>query len=100
MNNNTNLTKPETNLLNKLTVEYGLVVNDSLTVAVNPLSGARVETTPLVAALIRFAQAAYISYEVFGNMTFKSKPVTIQTYDRVRYLVLKLDSNAYSEVLD
>jgi hypothetical protein len=98
--NNITLSKPENNLLNKLTNEYGLLVNDYLTVAVNPLSGARVQTTPLVAALIRFAQAAYISYEVFGSMTFKSKPVTIQTYDRVRYLVLKLDSNAYAEILD
>ena len=98
--NNTTLTKPETNLVNKLTNEYGLVVNDSLTIAVNPLSGASVQTTPLVAALIRFTQVAYRSYEVFGKMTFRHKPVSIQTYDRVRYLVLKLDRNAYSEVVD
>ena len=57
MNNNTNLTKPETNLLNKLTVEYGVVVNESMTAAVNPLSGAQVQTTPLVAALIQIGRA-------------------------------------------
>lgn len=98
--NNITLTKPETNLVNKLTNEYGLVVNDSLTRAVNPLSGASVQTTPLVAALIRFTQVAYQSYEIFGKMSFRQKPVSIQTYDRTRYLVLKLDRNAYSEVLD
>jgi hypothetical protein len=98
--NTTNLTKPENNLLNKLTTEYGLLVNDSLTAAVNPLNGVTVQTTPLVAALIRFTQVAYQSYELFGKMTFRHKPVSIQTYDRVRYLVLKLDKNAYAEVLD
>jgi hypothetical protein len=98
--NNIALSKPETNLLNKLTAEYGLIVNDSLTAAVNPLSGASVQTTPLVAALIRFTQVAYQSYELFGRMSFKHKAVSIQTYDRVRYLVLKLDKNAYAEVLD
>lgn len=98
--NNITLSKPDQNLVNKLTETYGLLVNDSLTKAVNPLSGVTVQTTPLVAALIRFAQVAYMSYEVVGNMTFKQKPVSIQTYDRVRYLVLKLDSYAYSEVLD
>jgi hypothetical protein len=98
--NTTNLTKPEQNLLNKLNAEYGLVVNDSLTAAVNPLNGVTVQTTPLVAALIRFTQVAYQSYGLFGKMAFRQKPVSIQTYDRVRYLVLKLDKNAYAQVLD
>jgi hypothetical protein len=95
-----NLTQPETNLVAKLTTEYGLYVNDSLTTAVNRLSGARVQTTPLAAALIRFAQIAYGNYELFGKMSVKNKPVSISMYDRVRYLVLKLDRNAYAEVLD
>lgn len=98
--NTTNLTKPEQNLVNKLTTEYGLLVNDSLTSAVNPLNGVIIQTTPLTAALIRFAQVAYQSYGIFGKMTFRHKPVSIQTYDRVRYLVLKLDKNAYAQVLD
>ena len=98
--NTNNLTKPEQNLLNKLTNEYGLVVNDSLTRATNVLSGVQVETTPLVAALVRFVQVAYTGYGLYGKMTFKNKPVSISTYDRVRYLVLKLDRNAYSSVID
>jgi hypothetical protein len=98
--NNITLSKPETNLVSKLTADYGLVVNDSVTTAVNRLNGVQVQTTPLVAALIRFAQIAYLSYELYGKMSFKQKPVSIQTYDRVRYLVLKLDRNAYAEVLD
>ena len=98
--NNTTLTKSEQNLLNKLTTDYNLVVSDKWTVASNPLNGVEVETTPLVAALIRFAQVAYHGYGLFGKMTFRHKPVSIQTYDRVRYLVLKLDKNAYAQVLD
>jgi hypothetical protein len=98
--NTTNLTKPEQNLLNKLNTDYNLVVSDKWTVAVNPLNGVTVQTTPLVAALIRFTQVAYQSYGLFGKMAFRQKPVSIQTYDRVRYLVLKLDKNAYAQVLD
>ena len=100
--NNKSLTKPETNLVNKLTAEYGLVVNESNSVATNVLSGVKVQTTPLVAALVRFTQVAYASYELFGSgkMFFNNKPVSIQTYDRVRYLILKLDNEAYYNVID
>ena len=73
---------------------------EKYTVAVNPLNGATVNTSALVAALIKFTQIAYTSYEIYGRMSYKNKPVSIQTYDRVRYLVLKLDNKAYAEVLD
>ena len=33
-------------------------------------------------------------------MTFKNKPVSIQTYDRTRYLILKLDNEVYYNVID
>lgn len=97
-----NLTKPENNLIAKLTNEYGIVVSNNNTTAVNPLNGATVNTSALVAALIRFTQIAYNSYQIYGNgkMSFENKPVSIQTYDRTRYLVLKLDRTAYAEVLD
>ena len=97
---NMNLTKPENNLVAKLTNDYGVVVNEKYTVAVNALNGATVNTSALVAALIKFTQIAYTSYEIYGRMSYKNKPVSIQTYDRVRYLVLKLDNKAYAEVLD
>ena len=100
MMNATKLSTADNNLIATLATKYGVVPNDSLTVAVNPLSGASVTTSPMVAALIRFTQVAYRSYEIFGKMTFRNVPVTIQTYDRVRYLVLKLDSAAYGEILD
>lgn len=100
MMNDTKLSTADNNLIAKLASTYKVFPNDSITTAVNPLSGARVQTTPLVAALIRFAQVAYVSYEVAGRMTFRNVPVTIQTFDRVRHLVLKLDNNAYSQILD
>jgi len=100
MMNATKLSTADNNLIAKLAATYNVVPNDSITVAVNPLSGARVQTTALVAAMIRFVQVAYLSYELAGRMTFRNKPVTIQTFDRVRHLVLKLDNNAYAQILD
>ncbi len=98
--NNITLTKPETNLVNKLTAEYGLVISDRSTEVVNPWNAHRVTTTPLAAALIRFAQIAYNNYAICGKMSYNRKPVAISIYDRARYLVLKLDKNAYAQVLD
>ena len=94
------LTKPEQNLINKLATTYGLVPSIENTVAVNPYTGVRVNTTPRVASLVHFVQQAYRTYELNGTMSYRSKPVSISFYDRVRYLVLKLDKTAYAEVLD
>ncbi len=98
--NNITLTKPETNLVNKLTADYGLVISDQSTEVVNPWNAHRVTTTPLAAALIRFAQIAYNNYAMTGKMSYNRKPVAISIYDRARYLVLKLDKEAYFNVLD
>lgn len=98
--NGMKLTKPESNLLSKLETNYGILVNETNTVAVNPLSGMTVQCNPLVAALVKFVTTAYASYNFNGSMQYRNVPVAIGTYDRVRYLVLKLDKGVYAEVLD
>lgn len=99
---NAKLTKPETNLLTKLSDSYGIVVtNPNPTVEVlNPISGVSRNVNPLIATLVRFTYRAYSTYDFKGGMTFNGVPVNISIYDRVRYLVLKLDNKAYAELLD
>lgn len=102
---NTVLTKPELNLVAKLQSKYGIVVdlNDNTTVELhNRFTGFAVQTTKFVAALYHFTISSIMSYEMSnGNkMTYNGVPVAIGTYDRVRYLILKLDRKAYSELVD
>lgn len=98
------LTKPETNLLNKLAEKYG--VNPSgfqdEVELFNRFTGVSVKTTPLVAMLYNFTIDAISSYEMRGDgkMFYNNVPVAIDTYDRVRYLILKLDRKAYYDLVD
>jgi hypothetical protein len=100
-----NLTQPETNLLNKLQTKYGIVINPNDNTKVklyNRFTGVSVETSMLVAALYRFTIEAISNYEMSGDgkMFFNGKPVAIGVYDRVKYLILKLDRKAYAELVD
>lgn len=94
------LSKPETNLLNKLTADYGLNLTDDLNVT-NACSGQEfTANSPLSAALVNFLLVSYRNYTLFGKMYFNSKPVAIATYDRVKYLLLKVDRETYYNVID
>lgn len=96
------LTTAETNLLNTLQSKYGLVVSDNHTTATNMVTGQEFNTTPLVAALVKFLNVTYRSYMLFGlgKMYYNNKPVAFGTYDRAKYLVLKLDRDTYYNVID
>lgn len=98
--NTITLSKPESNLLSKLTDDYGLVVSDSNTTAVNMFTGQEFTASPLAAALVNFLNVAYRNYNLFGKMYFNSKPVAIGTYDRVKYLLLKVDKETYFNTID
>lgn len=102
--NGKTLTKPETNLLNTLVEKYGWqVFSATHGVVVNYLSGAKkCIVDPKVGALIDFAQKAYLNYERSPDfsMVINGVKVPISFYDRVRYLVLKLDNKAYYAILD
>lgn len=100
-----NLSVPEINLLNKLETTYGINLSDDVKptdmyVCTNPVSGQRTTTNPLIATLYKFTLISYISYERVGKMVYNGKNVAIGTYDRVRYLILKLDPKFYSEMVD
>ena len=93
------LKKSESNLLAKLDKDYGLTVAPNPVVS-NPYTGVVRETTPLIAALINFVITSYKTYDFAGGMNFFGKKVAIATFDRVRYLVMKLDPNVYYDILD
>jgi hypothetical protein len=101
--NGKSLTKPEQNLLNTLVEKYGWQVFSMVhEVATNPLTGVSCVVDAKVGSLIDFVQKAYMNYERAGDgtMTINRIKVNISFYDRVRYLVLKLDPKAYSSIID
>ena len=98
------LTQPERNLLSKLQTAYGFDVTETNpSVRRNRVTGMVSHTlNPLVAALVDFIYVCYDHYEISGTYTmqFNGHNVPISIFDRVKYLVLKLDSAAYSELVD
>ena len=98
------LSKPETNLLAKLD-SYGIVISDNpadtMTI-VNPITGYRAEVSYLVGCLVNLTYKLIASYESSPTytMTFNGRKVPIDIYDRTKYLVLKLDKDAYSNFID
>ena len=54
----------------------------------------------LMAALVNFLLVSYRNYNLFGKMYFNSRPVAIGTYDRVKYLLMKIDNETYYNVID
>ena len=94
------LSKPETNLINKLTDDYGLELPTDLTV-INAFSGQSfTANSPLSAALVNFLLVSYRNYNLFGRMFYNNKQVAIGTYDRVKYLLMKIDNETYYNVID
>ena len=103
--NGQTLTTPEKNLLAKLQTKYGFDVTGSQGEAntrVNRVIGVTSKPlNPLVAALVDFIYECYDAYERNNyQMTYNGKDVAIGTFDRVKYLVLKLDSQAYGDLID
>ena len=94
------LTQPESNLLNQLSEKYGLLVSESNVTAENSFTGDTFTVSPLSAALVKFLNVAYRNYNLFNKMYFGTTPVTINTYDRVKYLLLKLDKETYFNTID
>jgi hypothetical protein len=98
------LTTPERNLLAKLETEYGVALDplapsaDKTTVQ-NRFGFGSVECSQLVAALVAFVYACN-SGGPFDPLTYRGKKVPVSIFDRTRYLVLKLDFNAYNTLLD
>ena len=98
--NGISLTQPETNLLEHLSEKYDLLVSEIETTAVNQFTKQEFPASPFAAALVRFLNVAYRNYVLYGKMSFASTPVTVSTYDRTKYLLLKLDKETYFNTID
>jgi len=101
---NVKLTKPQMNLLAKLD-ELGIVISDTPADKLhinNPITGYSAEVSYLVGCLVNLAYKLIRSYEQSPTytMTFNGKKVSIQTYDRVKMLILALDPAAYRDFID
>lgn len=101
---NVKLTKPQMNLLAKLDT-YGVVISDQVPdtlPTVNPVSGYSAELPALLSCLVRLTYKLMQSYENSPTyqMTFNGHKVAIGTYDRVKGLILSLDSKAYMNFID
>jgi hypothetical protein len=94
------LTKPQMNLLAKLDA-MGVNIPDptNLVLVSNPTSEYTAALNPLVAALINWVYEVYSTYQ-FGTMKYGRVKVAIGTFDRVRYLILALDKQAFSDFID
>lgn len=98
--NNMALTMPERNLLAKIDA-LGVTVSEDETSAYNPCSGVTLHNLhPVVARLVEWIFTVYGTYDMGGKMNYHGKRVSLDTFDRVRLLILKLDNRAYSELLD
>lgn len=95
------LSKPNLNLLAKLDSMGVQVGNPSEPrVVQNPVSGYSEALNPFIATLVEWVYRTYATYDFSGGMNYKGTKVAIGTYDRVRMLVLNLDSGVYSNFLD
>ena len=95
------LRQSERNLLAKLETDFNASPFDlpplnSKSQVTNPLSGVSAETDPVTALLIRFVQVVAYS----ESMSYYGKRVPVSIFDRVRYLVMKTDNNAFFSILD
>jgi hypothetical protein len=85
------LTPPQKNLLLKLEILDVSVDMNETGVATNPISGYSNDVGALLATLIGWVYA--VSY-------YQTTTVSVGTFDRVRYLILSLNPQAYSEFID
>jgi len=87
--------KPVINTFNRVGIKYQDVVDATDKVrTVNRFSGEAIEVTPLVKRLIDWVYKTSNDYEM-GN-----RDVNISDFDRVRYFILKIDSDAYMTCID
>ena len=99
------LSKPEKNLVAKLEgfgVNCQTLPSDDSLRRSNPYSGFETVLHPACAALYDFCIESYATYgrSHVSPMTYAGNKVTLDVYDRTRYLVLKLWPDAYMNLLD
>ena len=94
------LTTGEKNLLVKLD-GFGLTVDENPAPTVNYISGLVKTLDPLNAALVAFCLRSYDNYmRSQGQFSWMGHKFPVSIFDRTKYLVLKLDSQAYYDFID
>ncbi len=97
--NGKKLTQSQLNLLAKLD-EMGVTVSPD-GIATNPVSGYQKSINPFIASLVNWVHETYSTYSwTVGTMHYNGNKVAINTFDRVKMLVLSLDDEAYSDFID
>lgn len=87
--------QPVKNTMTRVGIDYEKLMDRTEKVTVsNRFGGGDCETTPLIAYLIGWVYRTSNMYEM-GNMD-----VAIADFDRIRYFIAKVDSNAYMTCLD
>lgn len=94
------LRKPDLNLIAKLD-EMGVELAN-VNIAVNPVTGYVAHTDLFIATLVNWTFMVYATYDpvAMTPMTFRGKKVNLQTWDRVRHLILSLDKEVYYNFID
>lgn len=83
------------NTFDRVGIDYKtLMKKPGLMKVENRFGGGSCETTPFIAYLIKWVYAINNGYEA-GVQT-----VNVSDFDRVRYFILEVDSNAYSVCID
>ena len=95
------LTKPQMNLLAKLdAMGVDLVPSGYPAIVTNHSSGFSGPLNPFIGALVEWVYEVYSTYDRAGAMNYNGTKVTVQTFDRTRYLILALDKQAFSDFID
>jgi len=92
------LSKPQMNLLAKLD-EMGVIVDMDNRSVTNPTNGYTEMLDPAIATLVRWVYKVYRTYDN-GKMNYNGTKVAIAIFDRVRYLILDLDKQAFRNFID
>jgi len=99
-----NLTKSELNLLTQFNINQILDNNERTKVHSNRFSGEQIKVTALVDRVLDhtfYLLSVYETGQVTHRYTFiKSFGGIVKAFDRLKYLVLKLDRQAYMTLLD
>lgn len=101
--NGIKLSQPEKNLLVSLVEKYKVELPEVAapnSKVINPLSGAACECNAIVATLTKIVQSVSYNYAGYGQMNLNGVKMPISIFDRIRYLVMKLDNKTYYAVLD
>ena len=99
--NGVKLSKPQLNLVSQLdgmNVAHAFYGISEYTQ--NPISGYRAKLNPFTQLLVLWVYEVAHSQGFMGPMSFRGHKVSVQMFDRVRYLILAIDAEAFSNFID